>query len=413
MKKKLIDNLGLKLLALAAAVIIWLLVVSINDPVASKTFRDVPVTIQNEDVVTSEGKTYQIESGSTVNVTVRAQRSVLSQIVAGDLIVTADMKEMNLSSMIPTNVSIAGFDGRIQRATTNPVNVQVSIEDMVSNKFPISVSTTGTLRDGFALAGTEVDPQTVTISGPESVIKSIDHAEARISLSGVSSNTTIRSELTLYDADNKEIDQTRLTNNIGDAGINVAVSVYPTKEVPVTIEKDQIATASGYYLADVSYEPGTIEIAAPEDILKDISEISIPASAFDLSNVKEKKEVTLQIRDYLPEGVKIATSEDAKIVFTFNIAKYGEKKIDCPVGSIIVENLADDLQVEYAKTEDLEITVQGPQSELDKLSLSKAVSIDLSSCTKAGTYDVPVKVTLPERCSAQSLTVTVNLQKKE
>ena len=413
MKNRLIDNLGLKVLALVVAVIIWLVVVSINDPVASKTYRDVPVTIRNEEVVTSEGKTYQIESGSKVNVTLRAQRSVLSQVETSDLVVTADMKEMNLSSMIPINVTVSGYEGRYQRATTNPVNIQVSIEDIVSNKFPITVNTTGTLRDGYTLVDTEVDPETVTVSGPESVIRSIDHAAAEISLSGISSDTTIHSDLTLLDADNNKIDQTRLVNNIGEDGVSVKVSVFRTKDVAVTIPEDQIGTPAGFYLADVSYEPEKVEIAASQKLLDGISEIVIPAEAFDLSAVTDKTEVTLNISNYLPDGVRLVASEDEKIVFTFSVARYGEKKFDYPTGSIIVQNLADNLQMTYEQKDDLEITVEGPMKELDQLSLAKAVSINLASCTRAGKYRIPVKVTLPDKCSAETVKVTVVLQEKE
>ena len=412
MKKKLIDNLGLKILALAIAVVIWILVVSINDPVASKTYRAVPVTVLNEEVVTSEGKTYQIETGGEVNVTVRAQRSVLSEIEADNIVATADLKEMTLSSMIPINLTVTGYEGRYQRVVSNPLNMEVRIEDIVSNKYPITVSTTGTLRDGFALAGTEVDPETVTISGPESVINSIEGAAAEISLSGISSNTTIKTELTLYDTDHNPIDQTRLTNNIGEEGISVNVSVYPTKSVPISVREDQIITPGGYYLADVSYEPGKVEIAGSQEVLERVSEIVIPASTFDLSQATDKEEVTLDIGDYLPEGVQLVSSENEKVVFTFNIARLGEKKIDIPTGSVIVENLAGGLQLTYRQTDDLQITVQGPQSELNDLTLAKAVSVDLKSYTEPGTYEVPLSITLPERCSAESVTVEIVLEKK-
>ena len=393
MKSKIFDNLGLKILALVSAIVIWILVVSINDPVANKTFRDVKVNVINEEVVTSEGKTYQIENGATANVTVRAQRSVLSRLKADRIVATADMKDMTLSSMIP-------------------VEVQVSIEDIITNKYPITVSTSGSLRDGYALAGTEVDPETVTISGPESVINSIDHAAAKISLDGISSDKTIRSELILYDSDNNKIDQSRLTNNIGEEGIKVKVQVYPTRDVPIGIDSDQITTPEGYYISDVSYEPTTIEIAAEKARLENIKEIQIPPEAFDLSDVTKKTEVTLDIEKYLPEDTILA-AEGSKVVFTFNVTKYGEKTFDYPTGSIVVNDLADDLQLDYGQTDHLEITIKGPMSALEKLTLNKAVSIDLASYTKPGFYQVPVQVKLPDGCSAKEISVSVTLQEKE
>ena len=413
MKSRIFDNLGLKILALVAAIVIWILVVSINDPVANKTYRSVKVHVINEEVVTSEGKTYQVENGATANVTVRAQRSVLSRLKADRIVATADMKDMTLSSMIPVKVTINGYEGRYQRATANPVNIQVSIEDIITNKYPITVSTTGSLRDGYALAGTEVDPETVTISGPESVINSIDRASAKISLDGISSDKTIRSELILYDSDNNKIDQSRLTNNIGEEGIKVKVSVYPTRDVPIAIDPAQITTPEGYYISDVSYEPTTVEVAAEKSKLESITEILIPPEAFDLSKVTKKTEVTLDIEDYLPEGVTLADAEGSKVVFTFNVTKLGEKTFDYPTGSIIVNNLADHLQLDYGQTDTLEITVQGPMNALEKLTLNKAVSIDLTSYSKPGFYQVPVQVTLPDGCSSKDLNVSVTLQEKE
>ena len=149
MKKKLFNNIGLKLLALLAAIVIWILVVSINDPVADKVYRDIPVTIINEDVITGEGQTYQVEDGTeAVNVTVRAQRSVLSRLKAQSIEATADLKQMTRSGLVPIDIIIRGYEGRYEKAASNPLNLQVRIEEVVSETFPVTVQPTGTLRDG-------------------------------------------------------------------------------------------------------------------------------------------------------------------------------------------------------------------------------------------------------------------------
>ena len=64
MKKKLTNNLGLKLAAVVLAVIIWLVIHSIADPVITKEFT-APVEIRNEDVLQQENEdyTYSIVSG--------------------------------------------------------------------------------------------------------------------------------------------------------------------------------------------------------------------------------------------------------------------------------------------------------------------------------------------------------------
>ena len=190
------------------------------------------------------------------------------------------------------------------------------------------------------------------------------------------------------------------------------MQVYPTRDVPIAIDSDQITTPEGYYISDVSYEPTTIEIAAEKARLENIKEIQIPPEAFDLSDVTKKTEVTLDIEKYLPEDTILA-AEGSKVVFTFNVTKYGEKTFDYPTGSIVVNDLADDLQLDYGQTDHLEITIKGPMSALEKLTLNKAVSIDLASYTKPGFYQVPVQVKLPDGCSAKEISVSVTLQEKE
>ncbi len=78
MKKKLTANLGLKILAVLFSVAIWFIVININDPVDKAEFTKIPVEILNEDLITSEGKVYEILDGTNViDVTVWAKRSVL------------------------------------------------------------------------------------------------------------------------------------------------------------------------------------------------------------------------------------------------------------------------------------------------------------------------------------------------
>lgn len=56
MKEKLTNNLALKLLSLALAAFLWMVVVNLDDPVTSVQFSNVPVEILHPEVVTSKGK---------------------------------------------------------------------------------------------------------------------------------------------------------------------------------------------------------------------------------------------------------------------------------------------------------------------------------------------------------------------
>ena len=67
MKKRLTNNGGLKLLSLAVAFIVWLLVINISNPKVRRT-KTVEIEVLNEDAVTKKSRVYEIRGGNKVNV---------------------------------------------------------------------------------------------------------------------------------------------------------------------------------------------------------------------------------------------------------------------------------------------------------------------------------------------------------
>ena len=417
MKKSLTNNIGLKLLAFIFAFMLWLLVVNIDDPVGSKTFENIPVTIEHSEVVTQDQRSYQVLDGTdTVSVSVSATRSVLEKISAENIVATADMRELYLESQIPIEITIPGYE--FESATASPRNVQVKIEQNKSDTFPITVTTTGTVRDGYVLGNVQADPERVTVNGPESVIDQISKVVAEVNVSGLSSDSSIDATLTYYDADNNEISAEQLANNLGTTGVKVNVTLYHTARIPVTVDTSGVTAADGYTISEVSWTPEEIQLAGEEDVLEALKEIRIPADAIDITSISQRTEKTVDITPYLPEETRLVDENGNNILVTARVAKEGTKSFDIPVGSITVNNLDDDLTISgYGSGDDLEVHIGGPQAQLDSLELGDlSVSIDLKSCTKAGEYEVPVTITLPSDasdCSVEtSVTVKVTLEQR-
>ena len=63
MKDFFTKNIGLKLLSVLLALLLWLTVMNVEDPAVTVTISDVPVQIVNDEVITSRGYRYIIESG--------------------------------------------------------------------------------------------------------------------------------------------------------------------------------------------------------------------------------------------------------------------------------------------------------------------------------------------------------------
>ena len=407
MKKGLMNNWGLKILSFLLAVMLWLIVVNIDDPVTTQTFNNIPVVVTNAEVLAATNQTYQIEDGTqNVSVTVRAKRSVLNKIKADNIKATADMKELTLQTQIPISVEITGVS--YESVEVSPRNLQVKLEDEETKKFPIVPKTTGTVRDGYTLGEIQAVPEMVSIRGPKSVIDSISKVEASVSVSGLSEDVVTKSELVLYDSDNNVIDQSLLANNLGTEGVSVSVQVLETKSVKVEFDTSQITAADGYSVSDIKYEPDHLNVTGRAEELKKLKKISVPASALNMSGLTSKTETVVDITEYLPDDISLTDENAGSVVVTVGIDKDGTKSYDISMGAIKINNLASGLSLSYESADVLEIQIRGPGDILDQYKISDNVSIDLKNYQTVGTYTVPVTVGVPDGCVLES-TVSVNV----
>ena len=414
MIKKLKNNFSLKLLAFLFAFMLWLIVVNIDDPVMTKTFTNIPVTVEHSEILTEQNKTYQIvDDTQNVSVVVSAKRRTLSKIKASDIVVTADIKEMYLNTQIPLEVTVNGYEGSCE-ATASPRNLQIQIEDNVSMTTYITPVASGQVRSGYVLGKLTADPETVTINGPKSLVEKISKVEAEVNVSGLSENTVLDSALVLYDENNNVIDQSRLANNLGNVGVSVSVTLYRTTTVPVEADTSEIEVKEGYSISNVKLAPEEIEIAGPEDALAKVKSIDIPAGEFSGEAIDSRTDYTIDITKYLPEDIELADSNASSVIITVTLEKDGTKNFELPVGSITVKNLDENLRMSYNKTDNLEVHVKGSKDQLDALNIEQIATIDLAEYTKAGTYKVPVQFKLPDGCTlTEDVEVELVLEEKD
>lgn len=415
MRKRIANNLALKILAFLIAAFLWLIVVNIDDPVGDKTFSNIPVQVVHEEVITDNNNTYQIvDNTQEVNVTVTAQRSVLDKIKAEDIQATADMKELTMRTQVPIEVTIKGYTGKYEKANANPRNLQIQIDEEAKNNFPITPTTTGTVREGYVVGELKALPEKVALRGPKRIINSISKVTAEADVSGLSEDETLEAKLVLYDSNNNVIDQTLLANNLGKEGVSVEVNLLQVKRVPVKIDTAEISAAEGYKLGTITVEPQEVSVTGEKSVLSNVSEISIPASALQMENLTQRTETTVDISSYLPNDVSLAEENANKVVISIPVQQPGAKTFEVSTSSIVVNNLSSNLDISYDSTVDLEIQIKGPSDVLNVFSPAKKVSIDLKEYTEPGTYIVPVSVELPDGCSlVNDVSVEIVLEKRK
>ena len=412
-KYKLTTNLGLKIIAFVFYAFLWLIVVNLDNPVSSRTFTDVPVTIVNDDIITSAGDVYQVVGEQTVSVVVYANREVRQKLAPHDIVATADIKEMDTSTgLVPVTITIPEYSGDYQSAEAVPRNLQIQREKSGRKVLALTADTKGVERDGYVIGEMTVHPENVTITGPESVLDQIDRAVALVDVEGISEDEEREAELKLYDSNGNSISQNQLENNLGEDGLTVSVEVLKKKSVPVTADISG-TPAEGYQYTGFTTEPETVQICGKSDVVDDVNEITIPSSVISIDGAESPVEQTVNISSFLPEGISLADESTGNITVTAMIEKEGTRTIDFLVSSVIINNLSEDLQVSYQPDAEITLTFSGDQERLDVLDISNAVSVDLETYTRPGIYNIPVQVDLPEGITLTSeVTVELTLEDK-
>ncbi|MCR5154944.1 MAG: hypothetical protein K6B75_08880 [Lachnospiraceae bacterium] len=108
-KEKIIHNIGLKLLSIVLAFILWVVVINQQDPVETVTIKDIPVSVINEGSLTNLGYSYKINEGATITIEVEARRSITSNISSANVVATADFSKVSITNSVPIDISVTGY----------------------------------------------------------------------------------------------------------------------------------------------------------------------------------------------------------------------------------------------------------------------------------------------------------------
>ncbi len=292
-------NIGLKVLSVLIAILIWWLVANINDPVKTERFSGIPVEIINEDVLTDLGYAYEVVEGDTVTITVEGKTSVVDNLSASDFEAVADFSKLSEVDAVPIDVSVKKYSSQLELSLGNVNTMIIKKDAVVSVSVPVNVVLNGETAGGYAVGSTSGRPNLVKVTGPENLLSGAKEVRAEVNISGIAEDMTTTVEPVLYDAEGNEISSTQI--DMDTQQIEVSVNVWKTKLVNVELEADG-SPAEGFGVAAFDYEPKTMTVAAPDDILDDLFTITLPA--FSLSGLSDDYEMDIELtEDLLPDSV--------------------------------------------------------------------------------------------------------------
>lgn len=421
MKKSLMNKFTLKILSLAIAVLIWLIVRNVQDPVIVQTFYDIPVTLVNESYLSNNMKIpLLIDGDDTVKVRIKAEESVIKELKKEDIVAQADMTQIYMDAtpkMVPVEVTCKGIaDDNI---TVTPRNIQVDIENQTSVEKTIAVNTGDTTPDkDYEVGSLQANPEKVTISGPESIINKIDKVVAKIDVTGMKeSNVELDSELKIYDKNQDELSEKQLSYlnlaGVQDNKIKIQAQFWKVqKNVKIGSEYSG-SPQYGYEVDSVSVVPETLSLAGTDEALQKLAvegnTLTIPASYIDVSGKDSDFDAKVDISELLPENMKLARDINSTVIATVKILPYNSRDYEVSPTQIKVENKPENMNYKF-EPDKIVARIKAKEEDLDNLKTDDIqMKIDLKDA-KAGENTLPVTVTLPEGYElVEDITVKVAL----
>ncbi len=392
------NNVGLKLLSILFAVILWSFVITETNQERTKQITGIPVVIEGLNELEAKGLTVRdnlTENPLTVDVKVNVSHSDYKFIDKNFISATVDISKISseCTATLPVIVSF-GNVADVSLASVNPVNAAIVIDSIVSKDVPVSLSVSGELQSGL-ISLSPVVPHALTVSGARYYVERITKAVVGVDLSTLRDGEVLSAICDFTDEKN---------NSIKFAGerVNVDMDIQTVKEVPINVSASGAnadKVADGYIFNGMT--AGKVLICGHKNAIEKITEIS--AAPIDLTG-KNSSFTSAPLEFILPEGISLVPDQSTPEA-AINISERNtDATFTCPVlisgipaghsvtltsGTFTKKYTSDGATAIKAS-----ITLTGPQNMLSSINSSDII-VKLSVANKEpGSYEMTPIVAL-------------------
>ena len=389
-KDLILHNFALKILAVVLAVVIWVAIVNIDNPSRTTMISGIQVVFLNEDALGQKGYTYSVQSGSVISISVKAPQSIAESLEASDFYAYADFSELSPTSdkaKIYVRCEKSEVVNQIDIVSLRTEYVSLSIDNKLSKEITIESSYTGEPADGYVVGECYVAPDTVTVTGAESIVNRIKTAKVVYDVSNLKQSISEDAKIVFYDENGAEVKSDLLTLNRNTGRINI--EIIPTKWIDVNYAVNG-EPADGYVVSESKGSLERIQIAATKDILDGITSIDIPSDVLSAEGISENTTLTVPLGVYLPSGCRIVSSEST---LTVDITVLRKAEIDYLYSDISLTDTNSDYDYKIISNSDnFKIAITGEKDVVDTI---KPGNLDITASMagrKPGKYTVRLNI---------------------
>lgn len=177
-------------LALALAILAWLFV---HSGQITRLERSLKIEYINLPL----SLTYSKPPPQEIQVLVTGSFHRVRSLESEDLTYLVDLRNSKVGRKV-TEVDLARmrlpFDIRI--SNPNPARIELEFEELISREIPVHPVYQGKLGEGYVIESIRIEPDPVNVSGPQSVIESLEQLHVEVSLKGKTTSFTTQAKVT-------------------------------------------------------------------------------------------------------------------------------------------------------------------------------------------------------------------------
>lgn len=393
---RLFDNKTFcKIISIVGAIGIWATVTLTVKTDSERVIRNIPIDFSvSGTAVEALGLSSFDRSDEDIDITLSGNRGSLNSVSKEDFVVSLSLGRVTKAGKYTVQLDVALKDplGSVEIVDFSPKSIQVSFDRSASKTLAVNADISDmSAKEGYMLDKGYSSIPEVTITGPESIIKTISSCVADVeSKKKVLEETLAVSDvpLTLYDENGNVVSNPFVV--LDKDKVNISVPVLKIKDLPIVAHFINMPTNFVQEDFDYTLSNSDIQLAGPEETIDGMSQLDI--RYVDLKTIKPGDTVSLNVE--LPAGfINVSNTETVDVY----IPSENMSERHFSVKEFNVIGVPEDKDVSVITRRLNNVILTGKTNILKSITANDiVVEVNLSSTTlSGGTMTVPATITVP------------------
>lgn len=360
MKRKLIYGL----LAVLISVGLWLYVVTVVNPEWEDTFYNIPIALENEEILLDRGLMLVSDEKPTVTLRLSGNRADMIKLNSSNITLRADLSRIYSAGEQALSYSIVypgdAPNNAFEIISQTPQQITLSVAERKTKDVDVEVDFAGTAVPEQYIAfknQATLDFEKITITGPASVVDRVAFAKVEVNLEGQTETISQQYDYVLCDAEGNAIESDWLKTNTEQ--VLYTLKIQQWKDITLHVD---VVDGGGMKKENctITKTVDTIRVSGSEKLLADLGD-ELVLGTIDLAMIEKSQTISFNI-PAMPDGVT-NLSETSTVDVKVEIPAFPTKEFT--VTDIIAVNAAG-INVTFNAKEKT-VKMRGPQAYLDAM----------------------------------------------